>query len=173
MSPSNPLHRFPRIRPYKTDVIAADGSSWLLRAHEIALERPLSPALTVNLAPHPVFRSWVPLACFSTHSLILEPASGDILYAFLEERSVEDSRRKANRSRARPTVGHVYAVNADGLKAQILASRFRIHLSADKALDLNLAPAKPWAQHVQVAAIGGPLSVQLNAGNAVLLGVAH
>jgi hypothetical protein len=163
--------KLPRIRPYKTFVIAADGARTRLDAHEIVLERPVGVDLEINLAPHPGFRGSVSFSTFRGSGIILEPESGNGLYLFIQEWPRGDSRRNDDRRRKRTPLCHVYAVDARGGKSAISARSFAVQMGRGLELKVDLTPEAPWAHHVHIQTLDGPLELRLGAANVVHVSV--
>lgn len=158
--------RFPRIRPYVVHAVSPEGVRTRLAAHEIVLERPQGIDLEIDLAPHPAFRGRVTFSTFRGE-LLLEPASADSVYLFIDAWPRGDRRRTAVRRRSRTPLSHVYQVDARGEKRPIPQRKLEIELGGGAHLDVDLAPAAPWASHIEIATRGTPLVLELNAANVV------
>jgi hypothetical protein len=161
---------FPRIRSYKTFLIDDDKRT-RLDAHEIVLERPIGVDLEINLAPHPGFRGGVSFSTFRGSCLVLEPEAGNGLYLFVEKLPRGGRPRKEDRRRQRTPLCHVYAVDARGKKTAITARSFAIQVDRGLELKVDLTPEGPWAHHVHIQTLDGPLAVLLGACNVVHVSV--
>lgn len=159
---------FPRIRPYKTFAVSKTGDRTPVAAHEIVLERPVGVDLEINLAPHPNRRGEVSFSTFRGSSLLLEPASASHAYVFIEDWPVGDRRRKVTSHRhSRPTLGHVYLVDARGQKQVTPERTFAIQIAHEAELQIELCPSRPWMRHIKIECSSGRLSIRLNAGNVI------
>jgi hypothetical protein len=163
--------RFPRIRPYRTFLVDDDGRRARLDVHEIVLERPVGVDLEINLAPHPRFRGSVSFSTFRGRCLVLEPVSGNGLYLFIENGLRGGRRRNEDRHRKRTPLCHVYAVDARGQKIATSARSFAVQVGRGLELKIDLTPEGPWAHHVHIQTLDGPLALVLGAANVVHVSV--
>lgn len=159
---------FPRIRPYKTFALSNAGERTPVAAHEIVLERPVGVDLEINLAPHPNRRGEVSFSTFRGSSLLLEPASSSDAYVFIEDWPVGDRRRKVTSHRySRPTLGHVYLVDARGQKHPTPERTFAVQIADQAELHIELCPSRPWMRHIKIECSRGRLAIRLGASNVV------
>ena len=161
--------RFPRIEPYGTHAIVGEERT-PVEAHELVLERPFGVDLEVNLAPHPGYTGFITFSTFRGH-LVLEAGAANELCLYLEDWPAGHRRRTSKRRWKRPTLGHLYAVDARGEKRPIPHRKFAIDVGLSADLELDFTPQPPLARHVCIRSDHTPLTVVLNASNVIHVSV--